>query len=117
MPFAEAEPGASGLELLLSLVLKWADETGLPLVQALALVTSGPADILRAGSGPAVRAPDGLTVGAPADLCLVDLTADWVVAPEALLSQGVHTPFLGRMLPGRVQATLLGGRPVWERRV
>src|SRR5207237_7629236 len=35
LPFAEAEPGATGLELLLSLALKWGTEAGLPLARTL----------------------------------------------------------------------------------
>ncbi|MFJ0715879.1 hypothetical protein WLV55_23910, partial [Bordetella bronchiseptica] len=52
--------------------------------------------------------------GAPADLCLVDLDADWTAAPAAMRSRSVHTPFAGMMLPGRVRATLVAGRTVWE---
>lgn len=75
LPFAEAEAGASGLELLLSLTLKWAQRERVPLARALALVTSAPAAILRAAT--AAPPPCGeLAAGAPADLCLVDLDAD-----------------------------------------
>jgi dihydroorotase len=45
LPFADSAAGASGLELLLPLVLKWAEEEKIPLLQALALVTSQPAKI------------------------------------------------------------------------
>ncbi|MFJ0631434.1 hypothetical protein WLU69_22965, partial [Bordetella bronchiseptica] len=58
--------------------------------------------------------PDALPPGAPADLCLVDLDADWTAAPAAMRSRSVHTPFAGMMLPGRVRATLVAGRTVWE---
>src|SRR5690606_12807283 len=50
LPFGDAEPGATGLELLLSLTLKWADEAGVPLVQALHRVTAGPAGVLAASA-------------------------------------------------------------------
>ena len=114
LPFAEAEPGATGLELLLSLTLKWANDANVPLAQALSHVTSRPAQILRDGM-PSLPQADGLTVGAPADFCLVDLDAEWLVRADDLLSQGVHTPFRGMVLPGRVEATVVGGRVAWER--
>lgn len=111
LPFSEAEPGATGLELLLSLTLKWAAETRTPLVQALAHVTSAPAQVL----GTRVLASCGrIDVGGVADLCLVDLEASWTVTPETLHSQGKHTPFLGLELPGRVRATIVGGQVVYE---
>ena len=113
LPFGEAEPGATGLELLLSLTLKWAEEARLPLVQALQRVTAGPAAVLAAGA-PAMPACGRLSVGSPADFCLVDLDARWRVGRDTLLSQSVHTPFDGMELPGRVRATVVGGRMVWE---
>jgi len=113
LPFAEAEPGATGLELLLSLTLKWAQESGLPLCDALARVTSRPAAILAAGA-PALPPCGRLDAGAPADLCLVDLDAQWRVGRDTLVSQSHHTPFSGIELPGRVRSTIVGGRPAWE---
>ncbi|MEI2415211.1 dihydroorotase [Orrella sp. JC864] len=113
LPFAEAEAGATGLELLLSLTLKWAEEAGLSYAQALARVTSAPAAILAAGA-PALPPCGRLEAGAPADFCLVDLHARWTVGRESLLSQSCHTPFAGMDLPGRVRKTVVGGRIVWE---
>lgn len=107
MPFAEAEPGVTGLELLLPLTLKWAAETGLPLAQALARITSAPAPILGVDAG-------RIAPGAPADLCLFDPDEPWLVQPEALRSQGRHSPFLGRELQGRVRTTVVGGRVVYR---
>lgn len=99
--------------MLLSLALKWARDCRLPLTQALARVTAGPAAVLR-GLSPGLSGLGELGVGAPADLCLVDLEAEWLVAPGALQSHSRHTPFAGMMLPGRVRATLVGGNPAWE---
>lgn len=112
MPFADAQAGATGLELLLSLTLKWAREDKLPLTEALARVTSGPAAVLRAGS-PAMPPIGTLVPGAPADFCVVDLDDHWVVQRDSLISQSRHTPFLGMELPGRVKATFMRGRMVW----
>lgn len=105
-PFACSALGATGLPLLLSLVLMWAREQRLDLAQALSRVGSGPAAVLRHGAPGRVCAGQ-LTVGAAADLCLVDLAAEWRLDPQAI------TPFAGMMLPGRVQAVLVGGRLVW----
>lgn len=112
-PFAAAAPGATGLELLLSLALKWARDGRRPLGDALARVTSGPAAVLSAVA-PHLGACGHLGVNAPADLCLADLDAEWMVTPAALQSRSVRTPFAGMMLPGRVRATIVGGEPAWE---
>jgi dihydroorotase len=107
MPFAEAEPGATGLELLLPLVLKWGAARNLPLTTILARVTSDPARILGVRSG-------RIEPGAPADLVVFDPGQHWRVVPEALRSQGKNTPFLGYELAGRVRATLVAGNVVYE---
>ena len=107
MPFDEAEPGATGLELLLPLVLKWGDERGLSLAQALARVTCEPARVLGVASG-------RIEVGAPGDLIVFDPRAPFRVTPENLRSQGKNSPFLGHELAGRVRATLVAGNVVYE---
>jgi dihydroorotase len=105
VPFAEAEPGATGLELLLPLALKWGSESGLTLAATLARVTCEPARVLGVDAG-------RLAVGSPADICLFDPARRWTVEPQALASQGRNTPFLGAELTGRVVRTLVGGRTV-----
>lgn len=105
--FAQAVPGSIGLELLLSLILKWAQETRIPLSEALKCVTCRPANVLGIQAG-------GLSVGASADLCIMDPEAYWLVSRDSLVGESVHTPFLGRELPGRVRATVLRGEVVWE---
>lgn len=116
-PFPVSTPGATALELLLSLTLKWARDHRVPLADALARVTSGPGAVLSGTSSgtsnPAAQAGQ-LGVGAPADACLVDLDAEWLVTPTALQSRSPHTPFAGMMLPGRVRATVVGGQLAWE---
>ncbi len=103
LPFGEAEPGATALELLLPLTLKWAGEAGVALPAALALVTHRAAAIVGADAG-------ALRAGAPADLCVFDPNEWWTVQRESLASQGKHTPFLGRELQARVRLTIVGGR-------
>jgi len=107
LPFAEAEPGATALELLLPLTLKWAREEKLPLTTALARITSDPARVLGLDAG-------HLAAGADADVCVFDPELHWRVEPDALRSQGKNTPFLGFELPGKVRFTLVGGQLVHE---
>ena len=114
LPFAEAEPGATGLELLLSLALKWARDSDLPLVQALACVTHRSADVLAASQGSAQGGMGRLAVGAKADVCVFDPQAAWTVQAAGLRSQSKHTPFGGYELPGQVRATLVAGRLAYQ---
>lgn len=105
LPFDEAEPGATGLELLLPLTLRWASEAKLPLTTALARITSDPARIL----GLAGNGCGRLAVGSPADVCVFDPAARFTVSRERLKSQGKNTPFLGHELAGEVRYTLTDG--------
>ena len=107
LPFAEAEPGATGLELLLPLTLKWGMERKLTLAQTLARITSEPARVLGVASG-------RIEPGAPGDLVLFDANAAWRVTSAALKSQGKNSPFLGMELAGRVRATIVAGNVVHE---
>ena len=106
-PFGEAEPGATGLELLLPLILRWAEQEKLALVKALARVTSDPARVLGIDKG-------RIAVGASADLVVFDPTAPVRIVAEALKSQGKNSPFLGYELAGQVRCTLVAGNPVYE---
>lgn len=103
LPFAEADAGATGLELLLPLSLKWASEQSLSLSEAIARITHIPANILGIAAG-------HLSVGAPADVVLFDPQSYWKVARNTLHSQGKNTPFLNMELPGQVRYTLIHGQ-------
>jgi dihydroorotase len=107
LPFAESEVGATGLELLLPLTLKWAHEAKLPLSKALSRITADPARVLGIDAG-------HLAIGAPADVCIFDPEAWWTVERASLKSQGKNTPFLGLELAGKVKYTLVGGQVVYE---
>ena len=107
LPFALAEPGATGLELLLPLTLKWGLAQRLGLAATLARITSEPARVLGIDAG-------RLVVGAPADLVLFDPRASVRITPAALKSQGKNTPFLGAELDGGVRLTLVEGNVVYE---
>lgn len=114
LPFGEAEPGATGLELLLPLALKWGQESGVGLTRALAVLTSEPAAVLGGALGTLQASCGRLQEGGVADLCVFDPQAHWTVEPGALRSQGKHTPFSGYELPGRVRCTVVAGQVAWE---
>jgi dihydroorotase len=107
LPFAQAEPGATGLELLLPLTLKWGQAAKLGLAATLARITSEPARVLGVASG-------RLSAGAPGDVVIFDPAAAVRIAPETLKSQGKNTPFLGYELAGRVRFTIVAGNVVLE---
>lgn len=115
LPFAEAEPGATGLELLLSVALKWSQEGGAPLQRALAVVTAEPARVLGTSLGTLQASVGRIIEGGVGDLCVLDPAAHWTVRADALASQGKHTPFSTYELPGRVRCTLVGGQVAFER--
>ncbi len=106
-PFPATEPGISALETLLPLTLRLVDEKLIDLPRAIALLTSGPAEIAELDSG-------RVTVGADADLCLIDLDREWQFAAENMLSAGHNTPFDGWEFKGYVTHTFFEGRMTWS---
>ena len=109
LPFSESEPGATGVELLLPLSLKWAAESGLGITAALERITARPAALLGIDAG-------HLSVGTAADVCIFDADAHWRIDAGSLKSQGKNTPFSGIELRGRVTHTLVGGTVVYEKK-
>ena len=107
VPFAEAEAGATGVELLLPLMLKWAAEMRVPITRAIASITTAPASIIGIAE-PALR------TGSAADCCVFSASDAWTVSRDSLRSQGKNTPFLGLEVLGRVRHTLLAGQVVHE---
>jgi dihydroorotase len=107
VPFAQAEPGATGLELLLPLTLKWAEETGQSAAFGLGKITCEAARVLGVDAG-------HLTPGHAADICIYDPERYWKVGAETLKSQGKNTPFHDIELKGRVRYTLIDGEVVYE---
>jgi dihydroorotase len=121
LPFAEALPGATGLELLLSLALKWGADTGsgdAGLRRALYVVTAGPMRVLGAAVGSLAESAGQLVEGGVADVCVFDPQASWTVTDQGLRSQGKSTPFAfehgGVRMPGRVRVTLVAGTVAYE---
>lgn len=114
LPFAEAEPGATGLELLLGLALKWGQESGVGLARALGVLTSEPARVLGPALGTLQASAGQLVDGGVADVCIFDPQSEWTVTPARLRSQGRNTPFAGHELPGAVRYTIVGGQLAYE---
>jgi dihydroorotase len=108
-PFGEAAPGAVGLETLLPAALSLHHEDGLDLLDVLRPLTAGPAGLLGLDAGV-------LKAGAPADLILFDAGAPVVIDADRLKSKSKNSPFDGRRLQGKVIATFVGGRRVFETR-
>ena len=107
LPFAQAEPGAIGLETLLPLVLELYHGGALGLAEALAKVTSAPAQILGLDAG-------RLTKGAPANFVLIDTDAPWVIREDELVSKSKNTLFDGRPVQGRCLKTVFAGSVVFS---
>ena len=105
VPFDQARPGMLGLETALALALT---ELDLPIGDVLALLSWNPAHI--AGLESSHGGP--VAVGRPANLCVIDPGATWVVDPDTLASRSRNTPYSGRKLTGRVRHTILRGEPV-----
>ncbi|TSE29662.1 dihydroorotase [Tepidimonas charontis] len=114
LPFAEAEPGATALELLAAVALKWAQEDGVAPLRWVEVLTAGPARVLGSRLGTLQASVGRLAVGGVADVCVFDPSETWRVQPQHLCSQSRHTPFEGHALPGRVRATLVGGHVAYD---
>jgi len=106
-PFAETEPGISGVETYFSLAMKMAAESGISLSQIVTKMTCGPAAILQLKAGQ-------LAIGAEADICLFDPQDAWSVETGRLHSMGKNTPYAGWELAHRVHYTLVGGQIMFK---
>jgi len=80
------------------------------LTRALAVLSSEPARVLGGALGTLQASAGQLVLGGVADVCVFDPHAAWTVQPQALRSQGKHTPFAGYELPARVRCTIVGGQ-------
>lgn len=106
-PLGATEPGLSAIESVLSLGLTLVQQGELTTSQLIGALTRGPSLVLG-------RAAPALSVGDPADLCVVDPDASWVPDAATLLSAGKHAPVTGQPLPGVVRHTLSGGQLAWS---
>ncbi len=107
LPFAEAEPGAIGLETMLSAGLRLVHAGEIELPRLLAAMSSRPAEILGLPQG-------RLEIGAPADLIRFDPDEPYVLDPVTLHSRCKNTPFDEARMQGRVKLTIVAGELVWR---
>jgi len=105
-PFPATEPGASGIDSLLPLTLKLVEDGHLPLHDAIARLTCGPAQILNIPYGE-------LSIGRAADVCVFDLDSTWRLRPETISSRGKNSPFIGWEMRGKVRYTLRDGQIIY----
>ncbi len=106
-PFAEAENGAIGLETLLPAALRLVHNGQCDLMTVLKAMTSTPASLLGLPQG-------RLTVGAPADVVLLDLDAPFVLEKNKIHSRSKNTPFERARFQGQVLKTIVAGQIVHE---
>src|SRR6185312_11588902 len=107
LPFAEAAPGAIGLETMLVAGLRLVHSGELSLTALLRAMSTRPAELLGLPGGT-------LRPGAPADLIVVDMDVPWVVDPNELKSKCKNTPYDEARMQGRVVRTIVAGRTVYE---
>ena len=105
LPFADAAPGMAGAETLLTLGLGLVRDGTIDLERLFALLASNPARLLGVDAGT-------LAVGAPADLCLIDLDRPWQIRASAFASHAGNTPFDGLPVQGKAVRTIKGGRTI-----
>jgi len=107
LPFEEAAPGFLGHETAFAALYTELVEGGdLPLPRLVEAMSTAP--------GRWLLGSHGVREGAPADLTLVDLSGEWTVERETLVSRSSNSPYLGRSLKGRVAGTVVGGELVHD---
>lgn len=107
LPFAEAAPGAIGLETMLTAGLRLVHSGELPLLRLLGAMSTRPAELLGLPGGT-------LRTGAPADVIVIDPDIPWVLDPDELKSKCKNTPFDEAKMTGRVVRTIVAGRTAYE---
>ena len=107
LPFAEAAPGAIGIETMLTAGLRLVHGGTVELTALLKAMSSRPAELLGLAGGT-------LRPGSAADVIVIDLDAPWVLDPAELKSKCKNTPFDEARLQGRVVRTIVAGRTVYE---
>lgn len=108
LPFAEAAPGAVGLETMLAAGLRLVHNDEVKLTALIRAMSTRPAELLGIPAGT-------LKPGAPADIVVIDLDAPWVLDPADLKSKCKNTPFDEAKFTGRAVRTIVAGRTVFER--
>jgi dihydroorotase len=107
LPFAEAAPGAIGIETMLAAGLRLVHGGDVTLPTLLKAMSTRPAELLGLAGGT-------LRPGSPADVVVFDPDAPWILDPAELKSKCKNTPFDEARLTGRVVRTIVAGRTVYE---
>jgi dihydroorotase len=107
LPFADAAPGAVGLETMLSVGLRLVHDGSLTLLRLVHAMSTRPAELLELPGG-------SLRAGSPADVIVFDPDVPWVLDRDTLKSRCTNTPFDEAKLTGRVLRTIVAGRTVYE---
>ena len=107
LPFAEAAPGAIGIETMLPAALRLVQNGDLKLMTALRAISTKPAELLGLPGGT-------LRPGSPADVVVIDPDVPWILDRDELKSKCRNTPFDEARMQGRAVRTIVGGRTVYE---
>ncbi len=107
LPFAEAAPGAVGLETMLPAALRLIHQGEMDFTTLIRAMSTRPAELLGLPGGT-------LRPGSPADVIVIDTDIPWVLDPDDLKSPCKNTPFDEARFSGRVMRTIIGGRTVYE---
>ena len=109
LPLEEAAPGYLGHETAFSvLYTELVQQEKLPLSRLVEAMASAPGRWVRGDAY-------GILPGAPADLALMDLSEEWTVRRDTLVSRSSNSPYLGQRLKGRVVGTVVGGELIYNR--
>lgn len=106
-PYEQADPGAVGLETLLSVALRLVHGGLVDMPKLFEMLSLAPARLLGLDCG-------RLQTGAPADLVLFDPDAPWTVDRTRLRSKCRNTPFDGMSMQGQVLSTIVAGKEVYS---
>ncbi len=108
LPLEEAAPGFLGHETAFAALYTELVQRGkLSLPRLVETMSCAPGDWVGEGGS--------ISAGAPADLTLVDLSEEWTVGRETMVSRSSNSPYLGRKLTGRVVGTLVGEELVHDK--
>jgi dihydroorotase len=108
LPFTDAEPGMAGAETLLPLTLSLVRDGVIDLARAFHLLATRPAALLGVDAGT-------LTVGAQADIAIIDPERPWIVDARKMAAAAGNTPFDRQPVQGRVLALFKGGAKIWQK--
>ncbi|HEX9021093.1 MAG TPA: dihydroorotase [Nitrospirota bacterium] len=101
--FDYAPFGIVGLETALALSLRLAGEDVLSIAEVIRKLSINPASVLKLNKG-------ALSVGADADITVIDPDAEWTVNASQFKSKSKNTPFNSCKLKGRAAQTIVGGK-------